>query len=95
MTWARRDDTGILHLHGIWNEPQTCVLEIRDYEHAIGDRFREALQRGLASFNRLLFIGCGDTFNDPNFSALLVWTRSVLRTAGLQHYALLRDDQSL
>jgi hypothetical protein len=93
MSWTRREEKEILHIHGVWNEPTSCILGIRDYEKAVGDELRSALQRGLASFNRLLFVGCGDTLNDPNFSALLAWMRKVLRDAGLQHYALLRNDQ--
>jgi hypothetical protein len=93
MSWARREEKGIFHLHGIWNQPSSCVLGIRDYEKAVQDQFREALQTGLTSFNRLLFIGCGDTFNDPNFAALLAWMRKVLRGASLQHYALVRNEE--
>jgi tetratricopeptide (TPR) repeat protein len=68
-------------------------LSIRDYEKVLGDKFRKVLQQGLASFNRLLFIGCGDTFNDPNFAALIDWMRNILKDASLQHYALVRNDQ--
>jgi hypothetical protein len=93
MGWARREEKAIFHLHGVWNDPASCILGIRDYERAVKDEFREALQRGLTSFNRLLFIGCGDTFNDPNFAALLTWMRKVLQGAGLQHFALVRDDE--
>ncbi len=93
MNWARREEKGILHLHGIWNEPTSCILGIRDDEKAVEDEFREALQRGLTSFNRLLFIGCGDTLSDPNFAALLAWMRKVLQRASLQHYALVRNDE--
>jgi hypothetical protein len=93
MNWARREEKGIFHLHGIWSDPPSCILGIKDYEKAVQDEFRKALQRGLTSFNRLLFIGCGDTFNDPNFAALLAWMRKVLQGASLQHYALVRNDE--
>ena len=37
MSWARRQEKGIFHLHGIWNEPTSCILGIRDYEKAVQD----------------------------------------------------------
>ncbi len=91
MDWARREDTGVLHLHGVWNVPETVVLGVSDYNEAISDDFRVSLQRALSTFNRLLFIGCGDTFEDPNFSSLIRWCKQVLGGAGLQHYALVAN----
>jgi hypothetical protein len=86
--WMRRDIQGILHLHGSWDAPTTCILGIRDYETAISNELRDLIQRTLGSFTRLLFIGCGDTFGDPNFSALIKWLRQKMKTAAPQHYAL-------
>ena len=92
MDWARRDGAGVLHLHGVWDVPETCVLGISDYIKATSDEFRNNLQRALSSFNRLLFIGCGDTINDPNFSSLITWMKAVVGSAGLQHYALVHNN---
>jgi hypothetical protein len=89
--WVRRDSPGILHLHGSWNEPATCILGIRDYGTTVGDAVRDLIQRSLASFRRLLFIGCGATLADPNFSALLMWLRDNMKTAAPEHYALVAD----
>lgn len=91
--WARREAPGVLHLHGYWASPATCVLGIRDYEGTQHDDVRDLLQRHLASFRRLLFIGCGDTFGDPNFSALVKWLRQNMKAAAPEHYALVPDDQ--
>ena len=91
--WVRRENPGVLHLHGSWDSPSTCILGIRDYETTLGDDVRDLIQRALASFNHLLFLGCGDTFSDPNFSALIKWLREKLRTAAPQHYALVSEDQ--
>ena len=88
LEWMRRESEGILHLHGVWNKPSTCILGIRDYETTVGDQVRDLIQRALGSFSRLLFIGCGDTFADPNFSALTKWLRKQLKAATPQHYAL-------
>ncbi len=93
LAWSRRENSDILHLHGLWSLPETIVLGIGDYNSAISDEFRANLQRGLSSFSRLVFIGCGDTIQDPNFTSLLDWMRDVLGPAGLQHYALVRNDE--
>jgi hypothetical protein len=92
-SWMRRESQYILHLHGTWDAPSTCILGIRDYETTLSDDVRDLIQRALGSFNRLLFLGCGDTFADPNFSALIKWLREKMKTAALQHYALVSADQ--
>ena len=91
--WMRRESSGILHLHGSWEAPASCVLGIRDYETTLGNEVRDLFQRNLAVFNRLLFIGCGDTFADPNFSALIKWLRGKMKSAAPQHYALVSDGE--
>lgn len=88
IAWMRREEQGILHLHGTWDLPSSCILGIRDYQTTIDDDVRNLIQRALVSFGRILFIGCGDTFSDPNFSALINWLRDSIRTAAPQHYAL-------
>jgi hypothetical protein len=84
---------GILHIHGSWDAPATCILGIRDYEKTVRNDIRDLIQRSLATFSRLLFVGCGDTFADPNFTALIKWLREKMGTAALQHYALVRSSQ--
>lgn len=91
--WMRGTTAGVFHLHGCWLRASTCILGIRDYETTIGNEIRDLIQRSLGTFKRLLFIGCGDTFTDPNFTALIGWLRSKLITATPQHYALVTRDQ--
>jgi hypothetical protein len=91
--WMRRESQGILHLHGSWDAPATLILGIRDYQTALVDEVRDLIQRTLGSFRRLLFIGCGDTFADPNFSALIKWLREKMKTAALEHCALVTDSE--
>lgn len=92
-SWMRRESPGILHLHGSWDAPVTCILGIRDYEATLTNDVRELIQRGLGSFRRLLFLGCGDTFADPNFTSLIKWLRGKMKTATLDHYALVSDGE--
>ncbi|RJG12307.1 NACHT domain-containing protein [Pseudomonas cavernicola] len=91
--WIRGEEKGILHLHGHWQQPETCILGIRDYEKTLDSETRDLFQRYLGAFKRLLFIGCGDTFSDPNFSALIMWLRSNMGASTPQHYALVDEKQ--
>jgi SIR2-like protein/NACHT domain-containing protein len=91
--WMRRETQGILHLHGAWDSPATCILGIRDYETTIANDVRDLIQRSLGTFKRLLFIGCGDTFADPNFTALIRWLREKMKTAAPQHYAVVTNSE--
>lgn len=92
MSWMRREYPAILHLHGSWDTPSSCILGIRDYETTQTNEVRDLFQRNLAAFNHLLFIGCGDTLADPNFSALVGWLRTKLQALTPQHIALTRED---
>lgn len=91
LSWMRRENSGILHLHGSWDTPQSCILGIRDYETTQTNEVRDLFQRNLAAFNHLLFIGCGDTLADPNFSALVKWLRTKLQALTPQHIALTQE----
>ena len=93
MEWARKEREGVLHLHGVWTNPNNCVFGIRDYHSALTDETRLLIQRSLSSLNRLLFVGCGDTLTDPNFSALIEWLRKNMGANVPQHYALVRSGE--
>ena len=66
----RGERDAIIHLHGHWDEPASVVLGIRSDEQVLGSEFGQALQEGMSLFGTVVFIGCGDGLNDPNFSAL-------------------------
>ena len=89
--WAQNQQSGCLHLHGIWDKPESCILGIRDYESILENDQRNLAQRFLSSFHKLLFIGCGDTFKDPNFTNLIRWLRSEMGAAIPLHHALVID----
>lgn len=86
--WMRREADGVLHLHGLWRDPATCILGIRDYQTTLNDDVRDLFQRSLATYRTLLFIGCGETFADPNFSALVEWLRKLMVGSTPRHFAL-------
>lgn len=87
----RRETSGILHLHGAYDTPQSCILGIKDYATTQVDAVRDLFQRNMAVLNRILFIGCGDTLSDPNFSALIHWLRTTYVALTPQHFALTID----
>jgi hypothetical protein len=93
LSWLRKENTGILYLHGSCIEPETCILSIRDYETTIRDEYRDLVQRSLATINSLLFIGCGETFCDPNFASLIKWLREKINISMPKHYALVKNSE--
>ena len=104
LTWQRAErwlpvldgrDEGILHLHGHWDQPSSVVLGIRSYDAVLGRDLAQHMQRALASFQSLAFIGCSATLEDPNFSALLAWMREQLTGAEHSHYLLVRKGETL
>lgn len=76
--WLRDDPSGIVHLHGVWSNPESVVLSIRDYERLrIQDHIQD-LMKAVQFTRSFLFIGFGSGLNDPNFSALLKWRQRIL-----------------
>lgn len=86
----RRRRDGVLHIHGVWNKPETVVLDNISYERLTKNETANALQRAIAVMNTLVFIGCGDGLKDPNFSVLLRWLNNVLQTSRDRHFVLMR-----
>ena len=84
----RGDEPGVLHLHGHWRKPETVVLGIRSYEDVLGDEYAQFVQRAAAALHSLLFIGCGDGLDDPNFGALREWLSGVVSHAEHRHFRL-------
>jgi tetratricopeptide (TPR) repeat protein len=84
----RRDDPGVLHLHGYWERPETVILGVRDYERVLGDAHAQTMQRAIRANRTLLFVGCGEGLKDPNFGACLKWTRGVFAESEYRHYRL-------
>jgi tetratricopeptide (TPR) repeat protein len=85
---VRGDEAGILHLHGHWQDPQSVVLGIRSYERVLGDAPAQAMMRALRTLRTLLFVGCGAGLEDPNFGALLAWSRAVFAGSEYRHFRL-------
>jgi tetratricopeptide (TPR) repeat protein len=89
----RKDEPGILHLHGYWGDPESVVLGIRSYERILGHAHAQAVLRAVQTLHTLLFVGCGDGLSDPNFGALLEWARGVFQSSEDRHYRLCLDGE--
>jgi hypothetical protein len=89
----RRDEFGILHLHGHWERPESVVLGTQSYEAVVSSTPAQAILRGLPVMKSLLFVGFGAGLNDPNFGAFLRWTRAAFATSQYRHYRLARSSE--
>lgn len=89
----QRQRTGVLHLHGYWDQPETVVFGIRGYEKLIRDQLSQHLQHVIATTHSLLFVGCDGTFGDPNFHQLVNWMADTLLALPIRHFALVRDGE--
>jgi hypothetical protein len=84
----RGDEPGVLHLHGHWEDPESVVLGIRSYDQVLGDAYAQFAPRALSAFNSLLFVGCGEGLQDPNFGALRRWLTEVFAGSEYRHFRL-------
>jgi HEAT repeat protein len=83
-----RDATGVLHLHGHWEDSESVILGEQDYGRIVSDEHTQAMQQAMRSVNTLVFVGCGDTTEDPNFGAWLRWSQRVFAGSEYRHYRL-------
>jgi hypothetical protein len=100
ITWMKSDeveevlngryDDSVIHLHGWYREPESVVLgtssylSVKDHPHA-----RSVLQHFTIG-RTLLFVGCGATFEDPNFTQLIQWGKEAIADVAPRHYVLCR-----
>jgi tetratricopeptide (TPR) repeat protein len=97
FTWKDDDAVGkvlrgnlenVLHLHGYYERADTVVFSLEDYAEIIRHPHTQAVLQALQSTKTLLFIGCGDTFSDPNFSRLLEWAKPIFKKSSHTHFLL-------
>ncbi|MDC3379524.1 SIR2 family protein [Planctomycetota bacterium] len=88
----RRDEQGIIHLHGHWDTPESVILGLRSYERILANESAQAFQQLLRATHSLLFLGYGGGLADPNFSALMRWARGVFQ--GKEEYRNFRLERS-
>lgn len=82
----------VLHLHGYYDEPDSVVLGLRSYISVSENPHTQAVLRLFALDRTMLFVGCGGTLQDPNFSRLLDWGSEALKHSTHRHFLLCRED---
>jgi hypothetical protein len=103
VTWLQTDeveevlkgrfDDSVLHLHGWYRNPESVVLgstsylRVKDHPHA------QSVLQHFTIGRTLLFIGCGSTFEDPNFSQLIKWAKEAVADVEPRHYVLCRTSE--
>lgn len=87
----RRDDPGILHLHGHWRRPESVVFGTASYGSVKDDPHADAVRKALRTTSSLLYIGCGDTTQDPNLGAFLAWSGRTFAGSEYRSYRLEKD----
>ena len=86
-----RERDVVLHLHGFWKNPERIILDRLSYEEIKRHADTRDLLRDFARNYTILFIGCGETFFDPNFQTLLSWAKDALLGVQHRHYVLCRQ----
>ena len=87
------DESAVLHLHGWFREPDSVVLGLTSYNAVKDDPHAAAVLRLFTIDRTLMFVGCGDTVQDPNFSRLIAWGREALSEVSPRHYLLCRSSE--
>ncbi|MWJ23697.1 hypothetical protein DOT97_00555 [Clavibacter michiganensis subsp. michiganensis] len=82
------DGTYIGHLHGHYDNPDAVVLSEADYALQQSSNGLRSIEQAISSTKSIIYIGCGGTLEDPNFSALLEWHKNVFPVSGVEHYRL-------
>jgi hypothetical protein len=82
-----------LHLHGLYEDLDSIVLDRKSYYAIRHDVQMQDLLRSFARFETMLFIGCRQTFLDPNFQALLTWAQIGLLGLEHRHFVLCRASE--
>lgn len=73
-----------LHIHGLSDDVDSVVLDRISYEAISNDVQMQSLLQGFARDKTMLFVGCRQTFLDPNLQTLLNWAQKAL--AGFEHH---------
>jgi hypothetical protein len=83
----------VLHLHGYYEDPDSIVLGLKSYLKVKDDPHAKATLQLFTMDRTLLFVGCGDTVLDPNFTRLIEWGGEALKDVAPRHFLLCRTSE--
>jgi hypothetical protein len=91
MQTVLKESGNVLHLHGVFDEPESAIFGADDYDKIVSAAPYQAVQRVLWLDRTMLFIGCSfDGLDDPDFGSLLKWAAANFAGTPHKHYALMR-----
>ena len=99
ITWKQADavqdilrgkQRAIIHLHGHFEDPESIVLGVSSYNNVKDNAHASSVLRGFFIQRTVMFIGCGNTVLDPNFSQLIEWGKEALQDVDPRHVLLCR-----
>ena len=103
VTWLREDKVqevlrreitdAVLHIHGWFDEPESVVLSLNSYAKVAGHAHTKAVLQLFTIDRTLLFVGCGGTVKDPNFSQLVGWAKEAIHDVPPRHVVLCREEE--
>lgn len=81
----------VVHLHGVWDDPESIILTTADYTKIVADAGTEAIRSSVGLLKTIIFIGFGDGLHDPHFASLWGWLSAL--GSGATHYVLCREGE--
>jgi len=91
---ATRQDLGILHIHGYWEDSNSVIFDKESYDSIENDQKAQTTFRSLWLHCHWLYVGCGSGLDDPNFGRLLEWADSWEDEATRGDYVLAISDEA-
>lgn len=90
----QRKEEIVVHLHGIYEKPESIILSEEDYASLNANFGYKAFLQDLLKDYHFLFIGCSkDGVMDEDFLPVFNFIKEWMPTISNQHYILLHDEQ--
>lgn len=86
------DRDTIIHLHGCWDDAESVVFGSTSYQAVGTHSHAQAVQQLFAVGYTMMFVGCGETLADPNFSKFVPVVTKILGETAKVHYVLCLEE---
>lgn len=86
-----REEQGIVHLHGHWEQPETVILGMRTPEPEVLNELALSMRRAIGAAQSMLFVGFGRQLDASNIADVLRFPRDAIMASPHRHYQLLRQ----
>jgi len=83
---------GVGHVHGVWSDPETCVITLGDYARITHDKGSGTVHRALSLTRSLVYVGFGAGIADENFEAVHNWANERFGSVSQQHFLLCLEE---